>query len=51
MSINTEEATPSYLVSGDPRLADYYPAWLDNLMGLEPTTFRMAIVWVNRISA
>ena len=25
------EATPRYLVSGDPALADYYPAWLDNL--------------------
>jgi hypothetical protein len=31
MSINTEKGTPAYLVSGDPRLADYYPAWLDNL--------------------
>jgi hypothetical protein len=27
----TPEATPRYLVSGDPALADYYPAWLDNL--------------------
>ena len=31
MSINTEEGAPAYLVSGDPDLADYYPAWLDNL--------------------
>jgi hypothetical protein len=31
MSINTEEGAPAYLVSGDPELADYYPAWLDNL--------------------
>jgi hypothetical protein len=23
--------TPRYLVGGDPALADYYPAWLDNL--------------------
>ena len=28
---SAEKATPEYLVSGDPRLADYYPAWLDNL--------------------
>jgi hypothetical protein len=27
----THEATPRYLASGDPALADYYPAWLDNL--------------------
>jgi hypothetical protein len=26
-----EEGTPLYLASGDPRLADYYPAWLDDL--------------------
>ena len=26
-----EEATPTYLRSGDPALADYYPVWLDNL--------------------
>lgn len=26
-----EEGTPRYLASGDPDLADYYPAWLDNL--------------------
>jgi hypothetical protein len=26
-----EEATPTYLRGGDPSLADYYPAWLDNL--------------------
>jgi hypothetical protein len=26
-----QEGTPTYLVSGDPALADYYPAWLDNL--------------------
>jgi hypothetical protein len=25
------EATPTYLRGGDPALADYYPAWLDNL--------------------
>ena len=25
------EATATYLASGDPSLADYYPAWLDNL--------------------
>ena len=35
MSVNTdertEEATPTYLRGGDPALADYYPAWLDNL--------------------
>ena len=28
---STEEATPTYLRGGDPALADYYPAWLDNL--------------------
>jgi hypothetical protein len=27
----TEATTPTYLRSGDPDLADYYPAWLDNL--------------------
>ena len=26
-----EEGAPRYLDSGDPDLADYYPAWLDNL--------------------
>ena len=26
-----QEGTPRYLASGDPALADYYPAWLDNL--------------------
>jgi hypothetical protein len=26
-----EEGAPRYLASGDPDLADYYPAWLDNL--------------------
>lgn len=26
-----EEGAPRYLVSGDPGLADYYPAWVDNL--------------------
>ena len=26
-----EEATAEYLRRGDPGLADYYPAWLDNL--------------------
>lgn len=26
-----EEGAPTYLASGDPSLADYYPAWLDNL--------------------
>jgi hypothetical protein len=35
MSINidarSEEARPTYLRSGNPALADYYPAWLDNL--------------------
>jgi hypothetical protein len=25
------EGTPTYLRRGDPALADYYPAWLDNL--------------------
>ena len=28
---NTSPAAPRYLASGDPALADYYPAWLDNL--------------------
>jgi hypothetical protein len=27
----TPAAAPRYLASGDPALADYYPAWLDNL--------------------
>jgi hypothetical protein len=27
----SQEATPRYLVSGNPALAEYYPAWLDNL--------------------
>jgi hypothetical protein len=35
MSVNdevlAEEGIPRYLASGDPALADYYPAWLDNL--------------------
>ena len=31
MSVNSNEGAPAYLVSGDPHLADYYPAWLDNL--------------------
>ena len=35
MSVNTNrqpaEVTPTYLRGGDPALADYYPAWLDNL--------------------
>lgn len=26
-----QEGTPTYLVGGDPALADYYPAWLDDL--------------------
>ena len=26
-----EQGAPRYLTSGDPELADYYPAWLDNL--------------------
>lgn len=26
-----EEGAPRYLVSGDPGLADYYPAWVDDL--------------------
>ena len=26
-----EEGTPRYLASGDPELAAYYPAWLDNI--------------------
>ena len=26
-----QEGAPTYLASGDPSLADYYPAWLDNL--------------------
>jgi hypothetical protein len=32
MSIDstTSPAAPRYLASGDPDLADYYPAWLDN---------------------
>ena len=32
MSIDstTPPAAPRYLASGDPDLADYYPAWLDN---------------------
>lgn len=25
------EGTPRYLVSGDPELSEYYPAWVDNL--------------------
>ena len=28
---NAPTAAPRYLASGDPALADYYPAWLDNL--------------------
>jgi hypothetical protein len=35
MSINSnalvEQGGPAYRQSGDPRLADYYPAWFDNL--------------------
>ena len=31
MSISTNEGAPTYLESGDPSLADYYPEWLDNL--------------------
>jgi hypothetical protein len=32
MSIErTTPPAPRYLASGDPALADYYPAWLDNL--------------------
>lgn len=35
MSIESEEAvekaTPRYLTSGDRNLADYYPAWVDDL--------------------
>lgn len=35
MSIDSDapvlRGTPTYLVGGDPALADYYPAWLDNL--------------------
>ena len=27
----SSEATPRYLTGGNPTLADYYPAWLDNL--------------------
>jgi hypothetical protein len=27
----TEEGTPRYLAGGDAGLADYYPAWLDNI--------------------
>jgi hypothetical protein len=30
-SPQTTDGTPTYLASGDPALADYYPAWLDNL--------------------
>jgi len=26
-----EEGTPRYLAGGDPDLADYFPAWLDNI--------------------
>src|SRR5271165_3707245 len=26
-----DQGTPTYLASGDPALADYYPAWLDDL--------------------
>jgi hypothetical protein len=26
-----DEGTPTYLASGDPALADYFPAWLNNL--------------------
>jgi len=26
-----QDGAPRYLASGDPTLADYYPAWLDNL--------------------
>ena len=26
-----QDGTPRYLASGDPTLADYYPAWLDDL--------------------
>jgi hypothetical protein len=26
-----QDGTPRYLASGDPALANYYPAWLDNL--------------------
>ncbi|WP_329477739.1 hypothetical protein OG555_36950 [Kribbella sp. NBC_01484] len=26
-----QQGSPRYLASGDPALADYYPAWLDNL--------------------
>src|SRR5262249_44459989 len=28
---SADRGTPRYLVSGDPDLADHYPAWLDNL--------------------
>ncbi|MGO9891892.1 MAG: hypothetical protein ACLP0L_28895 [Solirubrobacteraceae bacterium] len=28
---SSTEGAPTYLASGDPALADYYPAWLDNL--------------------
>jgi len=35
MSIDTnplsEEVTPTYLTGGDPALADYFPAWLNDL--------------------
>ena len=27
----TEEGSPTYVASGDPALADYFPAWLNNL--------------------
>jgi hypothetical protein len=30
-SPQTTDGTPTYLASGDPALADYYPAWLNNL--------------------
>lgn len=29
--VSSAGAMPRYTVSGDSRLADYYPAWLDNL--------------------
>ena len=28
---DARDATPTYLASGDPALAGYYPAWLDDL--------------------
>jgi hypothetical protein len=35
MSVNSDapaqDGLPRYLAGGDPALADYYPAWLDNL--------------------